>query len=80
VALLRMPESEKFRSLQTPEAERVGEAFLAEVVAEFGAPVIDARGWADADHLPDGFHLTQPGAEAFTRRLLPELRRWSGNR
>lgn len=76
VVLVRMPESERFRQLQTAEAERLGEAFLADVTAEFGVPVIDARGWADAEHLPDGFHLTQPGAEAFTRRLVPAVRRW----
>lgn len=76
VVLLRMPENERFRQFQTTESERLGDGFLAEVVAEFGLLVIDARGWADTDHLPDGFHLTQSGADVFTRRLLPEVRRW----
>ena len=75
VVLLRMPETPRFRSLQTPESERLGDGFLAELVGEFGVPVTDARTWADEPHLPDGFHLTQPGAEVFTRRLLPEVRR-----
>lgn len=76
VVLIRMPETDRFRQFQTADSERLGEEFLADVVGEFGVPVIDARTWADADHLPDGFHLTQSGAEAFTRRVLPEVRRW----
>ncbi|MCU0706442.1 MAG: hypothetical protein MUF18_21000 [Fimbriiglobus sp.] len=78
--LVRMPESLRFRELQTAESERAGDAFLADVRAEFGVPVIDTRGWADADHLPDGFHLTQTGADAFTRRLLPEVQVWWASR
>ncbi len=76
VVLLRMPETQRFRQLQSAESERLGEDFLTGIVREFGVPVIDARTWADDDHLPDGFHLTQSGAEAFTRRLLPEVREW----
>ncbi len=74
VVLIRMPETARFRTLQTSESERLGEEFLNDVVREFGVTVIDARSWADGSHLPDGFHLTQPGAEAFTRRLMPEVR------
>lgn len=75
VVLLRMPETPRFRSLQTPESERLGDEFLNETLTSFGVPVVDARGWADDTHLPDGFHLTQLGAEVFSRRLLPEVRR-----
>jgi hypothetical protein len=76
VVLIRMPETDRYRTLETPESERLGDEFLAIVIREFGLQVIDARTWADDSHLPDGFHLTQPGAEVFTRRLMPEVRRW----
>jgi hypothetical protein len=76
VVLLRMPETDRFRQFQTADSERLGDEFLQQVKGEFGVPVIDARAWADAAHLPDGFHLTQAGAEAFTRRLRPESRQW----
>jgi hypothetical protein len=69
VTLLRMPESPRFAALRTPDAVEVSERYLAGLLAEFPAPVIDARTWADDAHLPDGFHLTQAGAEAFTRRF-----------
>jgi lysophospholipase L1-like esterase len=77
VVLLRMPETDRFRQFQTADSERLGDTFLNDVVTEFGVPTIDARTWAEDAHLPDGFHLTQAGAEAFTRRLLPEVRRWA---
>ena len=76
VAILRMPESDRFRQLQTAESERLGDGFVNDITSEFGVPLIDARTWADPGHLPDGFHLTRSGAEAFTRRLLPEVRKW----
>lgn len=69
VTLLRMPESPRFVALQTPDSVAVAERYLTELLSEFPVPVIDARTWADDVHLPDGFHLTQTGAEAFTRRF-----------
>jgi hypothetical protein len=69
VVLLRMPETARFRQFQTAEAERQGDGFLDDITSEFGVPVIDARTWAEDEHLPDGFHLTRSGAEVFTRRL-----------
>lgn len=80
VVLLRMPETDRFRQFQTADSERLGDQFLHDVVTEFGVPTIDARTWAEDVHLPDGFHLTQAGAEVFTRRLLPEVRRWWATR
>lgn len=69
VTLLRMPESPRFVALQTPDSVAVSERYLADLLAEYPTPVIDARTWADPAHLPDGFHLTQAGAEAFTKRF-----------
>jgi hypothetical protein len=69
VSLVRMPETARFAGLQTPTSTRMADGYLAGVVSEFWLPVIDGRTWADDSHLPDGFHLTRAGAEAFTRRF-----------
>jgi hypothetical protein len=69
VTLLCMPESTRFAALQTSDSTERSEQYLAALLAEFPVPVIDARTWASDEHLPDGFHLTQNGAEVFTRRL-----------
>jgi hypothetical protein len=69
VSLVRMPESDRFRSLHTPPADALAEAYLTNLLAEFPVPVVDGRTWADPAHLPDGFHLTRDGATAFTRRF-----------
>ena len=69
VTLVRMPESPRFRSLQIPQAVEMYEGYLSNLLTEYRVPVIDGRDWADPDHLPDGFHLTQAGATEFTRRF-----------
>lgn len=70
VALVYLPESPGFTP---PAAAATGDAYLARVRAELGLPLIDARDWSPAADLPDGFHLTQAGAAAFTKRLAPAI-------
>lgn len=79
VTLVRMPESPRFAALHTPTSVRMADDYLAGVVTQFGVPVIDGRTWADDDHLPDGFHLTRVGAEAFTRRFARVMPRATTN-
>jgi hypothetical protein len=74
VALAWLPESTEFRGWYTPQARRRGEDYLAAVRTEYGLPVIDARDWVPDRHIADGFHLTRPGAEAFSRKLGPAVR------
>ena len=73
VALVYLPESSVFREFTTPAAFVTGDAYLARIRAELDLPLIDARDWAPAADLPDGFHLTQAGAAAFTKRLAPAI-------
>jgi hypothetical protein len=73
VTLLWLPESSEFRSWYPPEALALGQEFLAKLQAEFGVKAIVARDWMPDDMLADGYHLTQSGAIAFTKRLRPLL-------
>ena len=79
VTLVRMPETRRFAALQSAESVTLAERYLTDLLAEFPAPVIDGRTWADESNLPDGFHLTQAGAEAFTRRFASGLPRATTN-
>jgi len=60
---------------QLVSAGSVGESneFLAELQAEFSVKAIVARDWMPDDMLADGYHLTVPGATAFTKRLATFL-------
>lgn len=73
VGLLYLPEAAAFRALMPPAAVRDSDAYLAKIRDELAVPLIDARGWVPDDELPDGFHLTQSGAAAFTKRLAPAV-------
>lgn len=74
VSLAYLPESDRFRSLKTPESVRLADDHLADVRRDTGVSLIDARNWlTDDESLPDGFHLTRPAAAAFTRRFISEL-------
>lgn len=73
LSLLWLPESTKFRTFYTPEAEAAGQEFLAKFAAEHNLRVIHARDWVPDEHLADGFHLTQHGAEIFSRKLANSL-------
>ncbi len=73
VGLLVLPESAAFTRLMPPEVRAAAADHLTRMGATLGVPLIDARGWVADDELPDGFHLTQAGAAAVSRRLGPAL-------
>jgi hypothetical protein len=71
-AVLLMPEGTAFRKLYAPGAwDQIG-AFLGELSAEYGAPVIDARAWVGDGGFFDTHHLLPEGAAVFTARLARE--------
>lgn len=74
VAFAWLPESSEFRRWYPPAVLAESEAFLAKLCGEYGVPCLDARGWVADPHLVDGFHLSQPGAAAFSRRFGEEVR------
>ncbi|MBA4063030.1 MAG: hypothetical protein C0501_04850 [Isosphaera sp.] len=71
VGFVWLPESTEFRGWYPPEAERLGQAYLALLRDGLRVPLIDARTWLDDEDLADGFHATRQGAEVFTRPLGP---------
>lgn len=73
VALLYMPESARFRSFMPTTAVTLAESHFDRTRSELALPVIDCRGWVGDEQLPDGFHLTQPGAAEFTQKLAPAI-------
>ncbi len=73
VGFVWLPEATEFRGWYPPEAERLGQAYLALLREELRVPLVDARGWLEDEHLADGFHATRHGAEVFTRRLGPAV-------
>ena len=73
VRLIALPESGRFRSMMTPESVRLGNEYRTRIESECGVTTIDGRAWADDTALPDGYHLTQDGASAFTRSLAVHL-------
>ena len=74
-ALLLMPDSPAFAEWVPPDAVRRAADHERQLRADLAVPVIDARGWIAAAHLPDRVHLLTPGAAEFTRRLHGELAR-----
>jgi hypothetical protein len=75
VVLVRLPEASWFRSLEPQAVREWSDAMLASVVQRGRVAVLDARTWNPDSDLPDGFHLTNSGAESFTRKLGQELTR-----
>jgi hypothetical protein len=79
-ALVRMPESPSFRRYYGPTAEDQINAFLKDLTAAHGNPIINARTWVeDEQAFIDGHHLLPNGATEFSKRLgreavLPLLR------
>lgn len=69
-ALVLMPESTEFRAWYDADGLNEMDTVLAVLAAEFGAPLIDARGWVPDEKIGDGHHLTGPGADVFTTTLV----------
>lgn len=74
VSFLWLPESSEFRAAYPPGVLQVSETYLNEIGREYDVPFIDARTWVPDRYFGDGFHLTQPGAAIFSRRLGEQLR------
>ena len=75
VALVIMPESSTFRSWYSPHARAVMQRLLEEARTRYGAEVIDAQHWLADEDFSDGHHPLPAGAERFTTRLIPEIKR-----
>jgi hypothetical protein len=73
VAFSYLPESTEFRGWYPPDAERTAWRYLDGLCREFEIPLIDCRTWLDDGLVADGFHPTQTGAMAFTRRFAPAV-------
>jgi hypothetical protein len=71
--LVLVPEGTAFRSWYPPAGLAEAEAFLAGLSREFGAPLVDARGWVDDDGFSDSHHMLPEGGEAFSERLAREV-------
>jgi hypothetical protein len=74
VALVVTPESTEFQSWYGREALAPAAEFLKELRATYDVPVLDARGWVRDEDFQDGHHVLAGGAQAFTHRLIEELR------
>ena len=67
--LFHSPEGPKFRSLYDPSARARFDEYIANVAAERGARVIDARDWLDESDFMDSHHVLRRGALRYTSRL-----------
>jgi hypothetical protein len=74
VILLMPPQGSAFQSFRA-EAEEVHAQAVVDLANEFGLPLVDARAWIGDDSFSDGHHLTEAGAEAYSRRLGQEVLR-----
>jgi hypothetical protein len=73
VGFLFMPESRRFQNFYPHTVSAIAQDHLQRIQGELAVPLIDARNWLGDDQLPDGFHLTQPGAAELTQRLRGAL-------
>lgn len=73
VTFVTLPESARFRSLIPTDSVRRATDYRTKLLADTGVPLIDGAAWATDAVLPDGYHLTQDGAEAFTRKLAGHI-------
>ena len=80
VVFLAMPEGPTFHSWYPPEVWAKSAAWLRELAARHGVPLVDARQWSDREELfNDSHHLGKTGSEQFSRWLgrevlVPQLR------
>lgn len=75
LALLYLPESSGFVGFVPKSAQFEADHHLEKLLRAESMNIIDARGWVDDAMLPDGFHLTKPGAAEVTRRLQTAVER-----
>jgi hypothetical protein len=74
VVLVLPPEAGVLRQAFPLLKVRQAERFIDGLVREYGAEVVDARGWLNReDDLADGVHATPAGAARFTERLSREV-------
>ncbi len=71
--LVLMPEGSDFRGWYSAAAWGQVEGFLAELRADYGVGVVDARAWVPDEEFADSHHLTPKGAERFSERLGREV-------
>jgi hypothetical protein len=69
IRFVLFPEASSMRSWYGPEAERR----LADYLATFRAPIVDARSWVSDSGFSDSHHLNVDGSRAFTDRLTAEV-------
>jgi hypothetical protein len=80
VVFLATPEGPAFRSWYPPDRWARSVAWLRELAARRGVPLIDAREWTDREEwFNDSHHLNETGSEEFARWfarevLVPQLR------
>ncbi len=72
VVLLRMPEGPTFRGWYDPAALARFDRYVADVAAEHGVPVVNARLWLDENDFYDSHHTLRRGATKFTARFARE--------
>ena len=74
VVFLAMPEGPVFRSWYPPDCRPKTVAWLRDLAARRGVPLIDARDWTDREELfNDSHHLNKTGSEEFARWLTHEV-------
>jgi hypothetical protein len=77
VALLFPPESPAFCAMYSEMAYQQAGHYGSQLAAQYGLPLIDARGWLEEGDFFDGHHATYSGQAKFTDRLgLEFLTRW----
>jgi hypothetical protein len=70
VAIVLMPESRWYRSIQSERMSKQIDAYLHSLRTEFDVPIYDCRTWIDEETAySDGYHLLGPGGEQFSRRF-----------
>jgi hypothetical protein len=75
VALVVMPVSKEFQNLYNSEGREQVQSFLAELRGRYNLDIIDATNWLDKEDFDDGHHVLIAGANKFTTRMIPEIRK-----
>jgi hypothetical protein len=75
IVMLLTPEASEFRNWYSPAAVSQLDTYLARLRHDYGATIIDGRGWLPDADFTDGHHVLRRGARAFTARLEREVLR-----